>query len=156
MKYLKYLLIIGLISFITFTYIICIGYAPSESMAPTIETGDIVIINRLAYSKCNEPARKDIISFYSHEFDQIVGKRVIGIEGDKIEFKDGYVYVNGARQIENYTQGCTYKNDADTYIVPNGCVFVLGDNREISLDSRYFKNPFIKVEDIQGKVIYIF
>lgn len=80
-------------------------------------------------------------------------KRVIGVEGDRIQIANGKVYVNGEELVEDYLQdGVTtktvYYNDL---IVPEGCIFVMGDNRDESMDSRTF--GCIPLEKVEGKVI---
>lgn len=124
----------------------------SGSMEPTLMTGDHVVFNRLAYTVA-EIQRGDIISFNSQEYNKNMGKRVIGIAGDHIEFHDGYVFINGALCIEPYLEEDVETNCSKEFDVPEGCVFVMGDNREQSTDSRFFNNPYIPVEDIVGKYL---
>ena len=78
-------------------------------------------------------------------------KRVIGVSGDTVKIKDSKVYVNGKELNEPYIHNEVTEGDIDT-IVPENSVFVLGDNREISLDSRYEQVGFINESDILGKV----
>lgn len=126
-----------------------------DSMYSTLEEGDYLIINRMSY-KFKDPERGDIIVFES-DLQQDDGsskdlvKRVIGVEGDSVKIKDSKVYVNGEKLIEPYIDDQVTEGDIDT-VVPEDCVFVLGDNREISLDSRYDSVGFINNSDILGKV----
>lgn len=126
-----------------------------DSMYSTLEEGDYLIINRMSY-KFKDPERGDIIVFES-DLQQDDGsskdlvKRVIGVEGDSVKIKDSKVYVNGEELIEPYIDNQVTEGDIDT-VVPEDCVFVLGDNREISLDSRYDSVGFINNSDILGKV----
>lgn len=84
------------------------------------------------------------------EIDYI--KRVIGLPGDEIDIKDGYVYINGAKLDEKYTKGETHKQLMDfPKIVPANTVFVLGDNRQNSRDSRII--GFIEYDRIKGKAV---
>ena len=121
----------------------------------TLEEGDYLIINRMSY-KFGEPKRGDIIVFES-DLQQDDGtnkdlvKRVIGVSGDTIKIKDSKVYVNGKELNEPYIHDEITEGDIDT-VVPENSVFVLGDNREISLDSRYEQVGFINESDILGKV----
>lgn len=124
----------------------------SGSMEPTLMTGDHIVYNRLAYTLA-EVQRGDIISFNSREYDKNMSKRVIGIAGDHIEFHDGYVFINGALCVEPYLEEGVETNCSKEFDVPEGCVFVMGDNRENSTDSRFFNNPYIPVEDIIGKYL---
>ena len=129
-----------------------IGYIPSESMSQTLEVGQRVICDKTV----DEYNRQDIIVFEFEEENvtSLYVKRIIGLPGDVIEIKFGAVFVNGGTIDEGYLAEGTITNDkgTDTYVVPEGCVFVLGDNRCNSIDSRNY--GFIDIDDIQGKVIY--
>ena len=140
--------------FILLKVVFCVGTVMSGSMEPALMTGDTVIDNRLAYICGKEIQRGDIIAFYSKEYDEVLGKRIIGLPGDSIEFKDGHVIING----EYLDESAYLSPDVMTYcekkfIVPEGCYFLLGDNRKYSNDSRYWYNPYISKEDIIGKYI---
>lgn len=123
---------------------------PSESMYPTLMPGDRVLVNRLAY-RSGQPRRGDIIVFKSPndpEVDFI--KRVVAIGGDTIEIKRGTVLLNGEPLVETYIKS----PDISTFnmqTVPQGTVFVLGDNRGDSQDSRFWQSPWLPVEDVIGK-----
>ena len=125
------------------------------SMYSTLEEGDYLIINRMSY-KFKEPERGDIIVFKS-DLQQDDGsskdlvKRVIGVSGDTVKIENSKVYVNGEELVEPYINDEVTEGDIDT-VVPENSVFVLGDNREISLDSRYDSIGFIDDSDILGKV----
>jgi len=137
---------------------------PSESMVPTIEVGDRVIISRFAYWFDAEPERGDIVVFKApEEFGKrvIFGKvevrddlikRVIGLPGDTVEVYDGYVYINGVPLAENYL------NEQPDYTfgpvtVPDGSYWMLGDNRNESNDGHAWRESFVPEEDIKGKTI---
>lgn len=126
-----------------------------DSMYSTLEEGDYLIINRMAY-KFKEPEHGDIIVFES-DLQQDDGsnkdlvKRVIGVGGDTVKIENSKVYVNGKELDEPYIHDEITEGDVDT-VVPEGSVFVLGDNREISLDSRYDSVGFVNESDILGKV----
>lgn len=127
-------------------------------MESTLMTGDIIVYNRLAY-KLHSPQRGDVTIFKlfnteAGEF-QNVTKRVIGIAGDEIEFRDGYVYLNGKQYDENkYLDVDTETNSLKIFTVPENSLFVLGDNREHSHDSRYWDDPFIPITDVKGKLLF--
>ena len=142
---------------VLFRFLFCIGTVMSGSMEPTLRTGDTVIDNRLAYIGDREVLRGDIITFYSAEFDEVLGKRVIGLPGDEISFRDGYVVINGQYVDESdYISEDIETNCTKEFKVPANCYFLLGDNRENSNDSRYWANPYIPKEDIIGKYIASF
>ena len=144
---------------IVFAFIITQFIKPTlvrgDSMYSTLEEGDYLIINRMSY-KFKEPERGDIIVFES-DLQQDDGtkkdlvKRVIGVGGDTVKIKNSKVYVNGEEIDEPYIGDEITEGDIDT-VVPEGSVFVLGDNRDISLDSRYDDVGFINESDILGKV----
>ena len=141
-----------------------------QSMDSTLKDGDFIIINRNSYM-FSSPSRGDIIVFRS-DFDEEVKssifkkiltgeyndkknlvKRVIGVGGDKIKIHNKRVYVNNKLIDEKYLNKENINNTEGEMdiVVPKGKVFVLGDNREVSLDSRYESVGFINVSDIVGK-----
>ena len=138
-----------------FALAIIFAFIITQFIKPTLVRGDYLIINRMSY-KFGEPKRGDIIVFES-DLQQDDGtnkdlvKRVIGVSGDTVKIKDSKVYVNGKELNEPYIHNEVTEGDIDT-IVPENSVFVLGDNREISLDSRYEQVGFINESDILGKV----
>lgn len=127
------------------------------------EKGDIVILNRAIDEKgiiknmMNEG--KDVYGNIKYRFTGEIEKnnlikRVIGTQGDIINIKDGNLYINNELQQEMYIKGSTPAKSSVNYPieVPEGKVFVLGDNREYSLDSRDF--GLIEIEQVKGKVIF--
>ena len=144
---------------IVFAFIITQFIKPTlvrgDSMYSTLEEGDYLIINRMSY-KFKDPERGDIIVFES-DLQQEDGsnkdlvKRVIGVSGDRVKIENSKVYVNGEELTEPYIHDEVTEGDIDT-VVPEDSVFVLGDNRDISLDSRYSEVGFIDNSDILGKV----
>jgi signal peptidase I len=106
------------------------------SMLPTLHDGEFVLVNKLAY-RLGSPTRGDIIVFQSttvKDLDLI--KRVIGLAGDQVVIGGDKVYVNGQLLAEPYIAAApTYSGD---WRVPNGFLFVLGDNRTCSVDSRVY------------------
>jgi signal peptidase I len=107
------------------------------SMEPHIRSGEYVVINTFAY-RIGTPRRGDIVAF-RHEGDTraVFIKRVIGLPGDRIVIDRGRVYVNGAMLDEPYVR---HPDDRSfpQLVVPNSAVYVLGDNRAESEDSRFF------------------
>jgi signal peptidase I len=108
----------------------------SISMQPTLYPGDYVIVNKLAYRFSNSPRRGDVIVFrYPPNPEQIPYiKRIIGLPGDQIHIADGKIYINGELMLEPYLKVTT--NRGGDWIVPAGQLFVMGDNRNNSSDSR--------------------
>lgn len=145
-------IVLTCVVFLIFTFILFLGTASSGSMESTIKTGDVCVANRLAYIS-DEPERGDII--YFRRDNTTYGKRVVGIAGDSIEFVDGYVYINGERYVEDYIPESVETNSNRTFEVPAEHVFVMGDNREDSLDSRHWDEPYISEDDIVAKYLFV-
>ena len=127
------------------------------SMQDTLYENQTLVINRLAYRN-RQPRTGDIIVFYDINEDRQLIKRLIAVEGDQVEIKDGKVFVNGEELKEDYIKdGYTPQGVNPEYsnlVVPKGYVYVLGDNRKNSRDSRSI-GP-IEVERITGKAIFRF
>ncbi|OGO17527.1 MAG: signal peptidase I [Chloroflexi bacterium RBG_16_48_8] len=124
----------------------------SISMEPNLYEGEFVVVNRLAY-RWGTPERGDIIVFYFPENPKKrYIKRVIGIEGDLVSVADGQVYVNGDPLFEPYL--ATAPNYTGEWRVESGELFVLGDNRNNSNDSKNWGN--LKLEAVIGKAIFIY
>ena len=130
-------------------------YIPSESMVPTLEVGDRVFVNKFVY-RFSQPKRGDVVVFGSTEGEQEdLIKRVVGVPGDEVAVFDGALYVNGERWEEPYLNRDL--PDTSYYApttVPEGKVFVMGDNRANSRDSRFF-GP-LPIDNIEGEAFVIF
>lgn len=125
----------------------------SSSMEPTIKKGSAIMVNRLAYKK--RPVRRgDVILFKEDGIDMV--KRVIALPGEKVRFQDGFVIIGDRIYAEGYLSELTETNSNETFEVPKGTYFVLGDNRENSYDSRFMEEPYVKKKQIIGKVIAAF
>ncbi|MGE5458918.1 MAG: signal peptidase I [Methanobacterium sp.] len=122
-----------------------------ESMAPTLNNGEKLSVDTKAYVS-SQPQRGDIIVFKDAS-GVVMVKRVIGLPGDGMEIKDGKVYVNGKAITENYLneQNSTEPKSASVWKIPDKNVFILGDNRAHSNDSRDF-GP-VPYDRILGKVL---
>lgn len=124
-----------------------------RSMEPSFHHGDYVLVYRLAYN-LGEISRGDVVVFPSPldpEIDFI--KRIIALPGDTVEILNGLVYINGIPLEEDYIMGPPKRNVSLTN-VPEGMVYVIGDNRNDSSDSRSWGS--ISVEDIIGKAIFVY
>ena len=148
-------IIVIIASLYTFFGLIYVSRSSSPSMEPTLMTNDMIIENRLAYV-VHDIKRGDIVSIH-RAGDSIMeawGKRVIGLPGETVSFKDGYVYIDGELLEEDYIDDDIETNCQKTFTVPEGCYFVLGDNREVSNDSRFWDNPYVKESDIIAKYMF--
>ena len=132
---------------------------PSGSMENTIMTGDRIIGNRLAYIS-GEPKRGDIIIFkYPDDETQNFAKRIIGLPGEKVDIIDGKVYINDSETPleEDYLkEEWLIAAGPYSYTVPDDSYFVMGDNRNNSLDSRYWINTYVPRSSILGKASLIY
>ena len=145
------------ISYLFFTHVIIGGWIPSSSMEPTLQVGDYAISNGLAYLK-HEPQKGDIIIFRHADVadGETLIKRIVGVPGDSIMFIDGYVYINGELVYESYLPEETETNSfKDFENIPDGCYFVMGDNRENSEDSRFWNDPYVQKSEIRGKLLSV-
>jgi signal peptidase I len=167
--------------FFVMTFVVQAFQIPTGSMEPTLLIGDFLLVNKLIYSAPQFPLerailpqrdirRDDIVVFkYPQDLTKDFVKRVIGLEGEKIEIKDKQVYVNDQPIPESYkvhsdsqifTKNGYYHYDdtiRDNFgpvVVPPGHLFVMGDNRDNSMDSRYW--GFLPMSYIKGKpwIIY--
>jgi signal peptidase I len=131
---------------------------PSESMSPTIRFGDRIVANMQAYAK-NKPSRGDLVLFLFSPNNTLLLKRVEGVEGDTIEIDHDNVILNGVPVQEPYLETAnsaadTSGNDFGPKKVPEGAIYVMGDNRRNSYDSRYF--GVVKLSQVRGKALFIY
>lgn len=141
------------------TFFLGVYTIPTGSMLDTLQIGDFILVNKLAY-KFSKPQHDDIVVFefpLNPKVDYI--KRVIGVPGDVIEIKDKVVYRNGekleptyTRFVEGYHLGIS--DNVDKFTVPEGYYFMMGDNRDNSLDSRFW--GYVKEDAIIGKAFIIY
>lgn len=130
-------------------------YIPSESMVPTLEVGDRVLANKFIY-RFDKPDRGDIVVFQSVEGGgEDLIKRVVGVPGDTIEVRGGTLYVNGQPQSElHLNEAAPDTMSYGSITVPEESVFVMGDNRANSRDSRFF-GP-VPEQNLVGEAFLVF
>lgn len=121
------------------------------SMRPTLQDGERLLVSKFKY-RINEPKRGDIIVFRSpvDPGDDLI-KRVIAVPGERVEIVDGEVLVDGSSLDEPYARPNV--GNFPPHVVPDGRVFVLGDNRPNSEDSRYFGS--VTIGSLKGKAVFI-
>lgn len=153
-EYVKMILIVVVVVLIVNNFLLINAKIPSESMEDTIMTGDRIFGNRLAYL-FGEPQRYDIVIFkYPDDETQLYIKRVIGLPGETVEIRDGKVYIDGSETpLDDSFTPETPVGNYGPYTVPEGCYFMLGDNRNYSKDSRFWQNPYVEKEKILGKAM---
>lgn len=142
-------------AFIINSFLLVNAQIPSGSMEDTIMPGDRVFGNRLAYV-FSEPERFDIIIFkYPDDESQLFIKRVIGLPGETVEIRDGNIYIDGSEApLDDVKTKETMEGSFGPYTVPEGCYFVMGDNRNNSRDSRYWEHTFVSEDEILGKAVF--
>ena len=136
-------------------FLIVNAQIPSGSMENTIMTGDRVVGNRLSYLTKN-PKRYDVIIFkYPDDESQLFIKRIIGLPGETVEIRDGHIYIDGSSEpLEDVETKEYMVGNYGPYTVPEGCYFVMGDNRNDSKDSRYWIHPYVSKDKILGKAVF--
>ncbi len=138
---------------------------PSGSMIPTLLVGDHLLVNKFIY-RFADPKRGDVIVFkYPDNPSRNFIKRIIGVEGDTVEVREKVVYVNNTPQDEPYSQHISPellparyspRDNFGPVTVPPNSYFMMGDNRDSSLDSRFWKNRFVTRKAIVGKAFVIY
>ncbi|MFQ5544156.1 MAG: signal peptidase I [Nitrospiria bacterium] len=157
------------------TFVVQAFKIPSGSMIPSLQIGDHILVSKFIYGlkipftdivaiPIKRPERGDVIVFrFPKDESKDFIKRVIGIPGDTIEVKEKALFLNGVRQIEHYTN---LEEDAGSLrlmpgrdnfgpvTVPDNAYFVMGDNRDHSLDSRFW--GFVDFSKIKGEAFFIY
>ena len=152
------------------------NFVPTGSMQPTIGVVDVLVIDKTAYGlklpftkellvQWGAPQRGDIVTFDPPHTNDVLIKRVIGLPGDVIETRGGFLYLNGQRVgeweapglIHEHLAGLDYlttmarPRDFGPVTVPAGQLFMMGDNRANSADSRYW--GFLPMDRVRGKAV---
>jgi signal peptidase I len=149
--------VVALIIVLAITFVIKPTIVKESSMEPTLYSDNYLFVNKLAYVNKDHPEYEDIIVFQSDiskddgNGKKMLIKRVVGVENDTITITDGVVYRNGVALEEPYTLEGYTTGEVYNLVVPQNEVFVMGDNRSISLDSRDSEVGTITEESILGK-----
>lgn len=164
-EWLKAVIIALILAFVIRYFLFAPIVVDGESMMPTLQNKDRLIVNKIGYT-VGEPDRFDIIVFHATE-DKDYIKRVIGLPGDSIYYENDVLYINGEPIKEPYldeyketayslplTGDFTLEDATSHTVVPEGHLFVLGDNRQHSRDSRHI--GFVPYERVVGSANVIF
>lgn len=141
----KYI-IIAVVMLLLVIFVITFHQVIGPSMTPTIKEGSVVLVNKFIYN-IRDIKRNEII-ILKHD-EKFMIKRVIGLPGEHIVYKDNKLYINGEQYNEKFLEKNIQTEDYDTKVIPKDKYFVLGDNRENSQDGNDF--GLIDKKDIVGK-----
>ena len=149
-------ILIAVVIVIIITAVIKPTIVKESSMEPTLYENNYLFVNKLAYITKDHPEYEDIIVFESNlDADdggkKLLIKRVVGVEGDVITISEGVVYRNGYPLEEPYTLEGYTNGDANEFTVEENRIFVMGDNRSVSLDSRDPSVGTVSEDAILGK-----
>ena len=137
------------------TFVVELYIVDGPSMRPTLQHEERLVVSKFIY-KLRAPERGEVLIFrYPRDPSRDFIKRVIAIGGDTLEIKDGRVYINGQMQTEDYILEKT-RTEYPKVTIPEGTVFVMGDNRNNSDDSRFADVGFVPFDLIKGKALMIF
>ena len=158
-SWIRTILLAVMIAFILRAFLFENYIVEGDSMLPTMHHGDRLVVNKFNY-QFSEPERFDVIVFHASSHADYI-KRIIGLPGDRIEYKEDVLYINGEPYDEPFLDEIRQPGETLTYdftlqqiigkeTVPENSVFVLGDNRRNSTDSRNL--GVISFDDIVGEV----
>ena len=174
-EYIEAFAVAIVLALIIRTFVVQAFKIPSGSMEPTLLVGDHILVNKFIYGEhipftnikvldFRDPKRGEIIVFvYPKDESKDFIKRVMGVGGDKVEIKDKQLFINDKRYDDPYG---FYKDNAiipahvqprDNFgpvVVPEDSLFVMGDNRDRSADSRFW--GFVKINQVKGKAFLIY
>ncbi len=174
-EFIEAIIIAILIAVVVRTLIVQAYKIPSPSMVPTLLVGDHLLVNKFIYGvkipllrrtivPVTDPKRGDIIVFiYPQDRSKDFIKRVIGVGGDKIEIRNKKIWINDRPYqdaVGIYSDPVSYpaivqpRDNFGPVTVPKNALFVMGDNRDQSLDSRFW--GFVELKDVEGKAVVIY
>ncbi|MFW5786838.1 MAG: signal peptidase I [Halanaerobiales bacterium] len=155
-EFLQSLVIAAILAFFIITFVAQSFVVDGDSMDPTLQNGERLFVNKFIY-RFHPPERGDIIVFTPQGApDSKYIKRVIGLPGETVEIKDGTTFIDGKPIKEDYIKE-SISGDYGPYEVPEKSVFVMGDNRNHSADSRYPEIVgFVDYDTISGKAFWVY
>jgi signal peptidase I len=174
-EYVESIIIAILIALFIRTFIICAYKIPSRSMVPTLLVGDHILVNKFIYGvkipllrrtilPVSEPKRGEIVVFiFPNDRSKDFIKRVIGVAGDKVEIRNKKIFINDKEFKDPFgvysdslilPKSMQPRDNFGPVTVPEKAIFVMGDNRDESLDSRFW--GFVDLKDVEGKAFIIY
>lgn len=152
-EWIKYIAFAVILALVIRSFVFMTVKVPTGSMYPTIKEGDVLLVNRFVH-RFIPLQRGDIVVFrFPDNPGELYIKRLIGLGGEKIEIKDGRVYVDDNPVEEEYVK-VDMEGKFGPYYVPEGNYFMLGDNRNNSRDSRYWHNKYVSRKQVIGKAFF--
>ncbi|MPL60390.1 Signal peptidase IB [bioreactor metagenome] len=149
------ILIAVILAFFIRYFIVELYMVDGPSMRPTLLNGERLVVNKFVY-RFKSPEKGEVIVFrYPRDPSRDFIKRVIAVPGDTVEIKDGRVFVNGQLLKETYILEKT-RGSYPLATIPEGHIFVMGDNRNNSEDSRFRDVGFVSYDLVKGKAIAVF
>ena len=139
--------------FVFFVCFVCFQWVKmgNDSMAPTLHGGDLVLVDRV-YKYCYEIERTDMVAYRRSGTGDLLIKRVVATAGETVSGQSGAIWIDEKYRLEEEEYGAVHLTDFDTLTVPDGCVFVLSDDRQYLEDSREEEIGCVFLDDIVGVV----
>jgi signal peptidase I len=133
-------------------------HIPTKTMEPALYAGDHIMV-RQGHFRVHDINRYDIVAFFNKQSNSTFVKRIVGLPGEKIEIKNKSLYVDERQQTESFVQHIdarlfAWRDDFGPIKLNATSFFLMGDNRDVSKDSRFY-GP-VDIEDISGKLLYIY
>jgi signal peptidase I len=143
-----------LITLVFIKFFFQISEVEGVSMMPTLNNKDRIVVDKISYN-FNEPKRGDVVIIkYPADIREKYVKRIVAKEGDRVKVEDNRFYLNGKPQEEPYINEKLIKGFFSEAVVPDNTIFVLGDNRNESIDSRFKDVGFVSTKLIVGKATF--
>lgn len=148
---------VGIMCAVIFSGVFLVTGVSGNGMEPTLENGDRILINKLAYAD-DMPENGDIVAVRNHVYGEegegsVLVRRVAGREGDSIEIKNNMFYLNGKPYTEHMKEP-VHMEDMDRLRLKNNRIFIFSDNRKSSMDSRNEAIGTVDMRDCIGKVCF--
>jgi signal peptidase I len=154
-EFIQSIIITGVLTFLIITFVGQSMIVDGSSMEPNLHNGARLFINKFIYN-FKSPERYDVIVFRpKHKPEVRFIKRVIGLPGETIIIRDGKTYIDGKPLEEDYIKEPMVENYGP-FVIPKNHLFVMGDNRNSSLDSRYTYVGYINYKSIVGEAFWVY